>query len=90
MMIVKQVILLDMIDDYRLMAIPNFITNCRFNRQLATRNEAELTIIADTTSNPLVFGNPGYGRKSHPGSVTDNVQKGRYNGNSIYPVNIPG
>jgi hypothetical protein len=64
----------DIVNDNRLMALPDFIANRCFDLQLSARLESEVYLVENAARNPAVLGNARHRRESHSRGAAHNLQ----------------
>src|SRR4051794_15298414 len=87
-MAAERLVFRDMIDDDRLMALPDLVTDRRFDLQLAARLETKFDFVANGTAYPLLFGDTRDRRETHTRRAANHTKDSRHGVDALNRIDI--
>ena len=81
-------VLAHLIDNDGLAALPDFVADGCLDLQLATGLETKRNFVADAARDPVVFGDPCYGREAHACRPAHHFEDRRHRFDAADGVNI--
>ena len=78
----------DVIDDDGFAGLADFMADGGLDLKFVPGLEAEIDLVKDAAGDPVILGDPGYGRKTHARGATDDVQNCGDCLNTLYALDI--
>lgn len=76
-MVAIDLVIRRIVENYGPFIHADLMADGRLDLQFATRLQAELNLVVNSTSQPAIFSDPSHGREPHPCRSADDVENAR-------------